>query len=194
MRRLEARAYLHRGLTVVFENEADGQTQTWHYEDGIRAYLVKLLGERGETPVGGEIFYTERTQELDGARIDALLTFPTRIAQSLTGLRVGPRTNVGDKSVFLVQGNGPRGSFANLYFDRQSGLLLRTIRYTPSQIGKVPTQVDYEDYRDVGGIKFPFRWTYTWLDGRDTFEFASVRFNEPIDPAKFGEPIIPPGR
>jgi hypothetical protein len=132
--------------------------------------------------------------ELDGARIDAMLTFPTRIAQALTGLRVGPRTNIGDTSVFLVQGNGPRGAFANLYFDRESGLLVRTVRYTPSEIGKVPTQVDYEDYRDVGGIKFAHRWTYTWLDGRDTFEFTSVRFNEPIDPAKFGEPIIPAGR
>ncbi|MBI2188362.1 MAG: photosynthetic reaction center cytochrome c subunit [Acidobacteria bacterium] len=130
--------------------------------------------------------------ELDGARLDALLTFPARIAQSLTGLRVGPRTEVAGRGVFLVQGSGPRGSFASLYFDRESGLLARVVRYTPSQIGKVPTQVDYEDYRDVGGITFPHRWTYTWLDGRDTFEFADVRFNEPIDAAKFGEPALPP--
>lgn len=130
--------------------------------------------------------------ELDGARIDAMLTFPARIAQSLTGLRVGPRTEAQGRGVFLVQGNGPRGSFASLYFDRETGLLLRVIRYTPSQIGKVPTQVDYEDYRDVGGITFPHRWTYTWLDGRDTFEFTDVRFNQPIDPARFGEPQLPP--
>lgn len=129
--------------------------------------------------------------ELDGARIDAMLTFPARIAQSLTGLRVGPRTEARGRPVFLVQGNGPRGTVASLYFDRESGLLLRVIRYTPSQVGKVPTQVDYDDYRDVGGIKFPFRWTYTWLDGRDTFEFGDVRFNQPIDPAKFGEPLLP---
>jgi hypothetical protein len=112
--------------------------------------------------------------------------------QTLTGLRVGPRTRAQDKSVYLVQGNGPRGSFASLYFDRESGLLVRIIRYTPSEIGKVPTQVDYEDYRDVAGIKFPHRWTFTWLDGRDTFEFADVRFNVPIDPAKFGEPVLAP--
>jgi outer membrane lipoprotein-sorting protein len=52
--------------------------------------------------------------------------------------------------------------------------------------------VDYEDYRDVEGIKFPHRWTFTWLDGRDTFEFADVSFNVPIDPAKFGEPVLAP--
>jgi ubiquinol-cytochrome c reductase cytochrome b subunit len=129
--------------------------------------------------------------ELDGARLDAQLTFPAQIAQSLTGLRVGPRTQAQDKGVYLVQGNGPRGSFASLYFDRESGLLVRVIRHTPSQIGRVPTQVDYEDYRDVGGIKFPHRWTFTWLDGRDTFEFADVKFNLPIDEAEFGEPVLP---
>jgi ubiquinol-cytochrome c reductase cytochrome b subunit len=128
--------------------------------------------------------------ELDGARLDAQLSFPTQIVQTLTGLRVGPRTRAQDKGVYLVQGNGPRGSFASLYFDRESGLLVRIIRYTPSEIGKVPTQVDYEDYRDVAGIKFPHRWTFTWLDGRDTFEFADVKFNVPIDPAKFGEPLL----
>ncbi len=132
--------------------------------------------------------------ELDGARLDALLTFPTQIAQSLSALRVGPRTEAQGKGVYLLQGNGPRGSLATLYFDRESGLLVRIVRHTPSQIGKVPTQVDYEDYRDVGGIKFPHRWTYTWLDGRDTFEFSDVKFNLPIDAAKFGEPLLPAPR
>jgi quinol-cytochrome oxidoreductase complex cytochrome b subunit len=129
--------------------------------------------------------------ELDGARLDAQLSFPAQIARSLTGLRVGPRTNIQGKGVYLVQGNGARGSFVSLYFDRESGLLVRTIRYTPSKIGRVPTQVDYEDYRDVSGIKFPHRWTFTWLGGRDTFEFSDVKFNVPIDPAKFGEPLLP---
>jgi ubiquinol-cytochrome c reductase cytochrome b subunit len=129
--------------------------------------------------------------ELDGAKIDAQLSFPAQIAKSLTALRVGPRTEIGDNAVYLVQGNGPRGSVASLYFDRESGLLLRVIRYTPSKIGKVPTQVDYEDYRDVAGTKFPYKWTVTWLDGRDSFEFTDVKFNLPIDAAEFGEPVLP---
>ncbi|MEA2624010.1 MAG: gyrase subunit [Candidatus Binatota bacterium] len=60
--RLEAKAYLHKGLTVVFTDEAAGDTTTFHYEDGIRAYLAKLVAERGLDPVGGEVFYTERLQ------------------------------------------------------------------------------------------------------------------------------------
>jgi hypothetical protein len=128
--------------------------------------------------------------ELDGARLDALLTFPAQIATALTSLRVGPRTDVRGRDSYLIQGNGERGSFATLYFDRETGLLLRTVRHTPSQIGKVPAQIDYEDYREVAGIQFPHKWTFTWLDGRDTFQFADVRFNGPVDAAKFGEPLL----
>jgi hypothetical protein len=128
--------------------------------------------------------------ELDGARLDAQLSFPAQIARTLTGLRTGPIAELNGKEYYLVQGNGARGAFVSLFFDRETGLLARTIRYTPSQIGKVPTQVDYENYRDVGGIKFPFKWTFTWLEGRDSFDFMDVKFNTPIDPSKFGEPVL----
>jgi hypothetical protein len=128
--------------------------------------------------------------ELDGARLDAQLAFPAQIAHTLTALRTGPVEEVDGKETYLIQGNGTRGSFVSLYFDRMSGLLIRTIRYTPSAIGKVPTQVDYDDYRVVDGMKFPFKWTFTWLDGRDIFDFTDVKFNVPVDQAKFGEPVL----
>jgi len=128
--------------------------------------------------------------ELDGARLDGALAFPAQLTRALTNLRVGPRTDIDGKDVFLLQGNGERGAFVSLYFDQTSGLLVRSIRYTPSKIGKVPTQVDYGDYRDVGGYKYPYQQTFTWLDGRDTFTFSDVKFNVPIDAAKFGEPTL----
>jgi DNA gyrase subunit B len=61
--RLESKAYLHRGLTVVFTDEERDESHTYHYDDGIRAYLAKLLAAKGLEPVGGEIFSIERKQE-----------------------------------------------------------------------------------------------------------------------------------
>ena len=54
------------------------------------------------------------------------------------------------------------------------------------------TQTDYSDYRDVAGIKMPFRWTVAWLDGRSTFELSDVQPNVAIEGAKFARPA--PGR
>jgi len=152
--------------------------------DGRTGWIATPLAVVPKYELGGS--------ERDGARIDAQLSFPAQIRQALTNLRVGPPTTIDDKDVTVVQGNGPNGTLATLYFDDRSGLLVRMIRHGRSPIGRVPTQVDYADYRDVGGIKFPFHWTFAWLDGRDTFEFSEVKLNVPIDPAKFGEPQVSP--
>jgi DNA topoisomerase IV B subunit len=72
--RLEAKAYLHKGLTVTFANEAKGgESHTWHYEDGIRAYLDKLLTSGTKKRVPAETFYAER--EGDGPRIECALAW-----------------------------------------------------------------------------------------------------------------------
>jgi Photosynthetic reaction centre cytochrome C subunit len=126
--------------------------------------------------------------DLEGARLDAQMSFPGQIKQVLGNWRVGSPDSLGDKEVRVVQGTGPKGLLATLYFDMQSGLLLRVVRYTPSPIGRVPIQMDYSDYRDVGGIKFPFKYTFSWLDGRDSFQLSDVKTNAPIDAAKFGKP------
>jgi hypothetical protein len=126
--------------------------------------------------------------DLDGARLDAELSFPSQIKQSLGGWRVGFPTTIDDREVEVVQGTGAGGVLATLYFDRESGLLVRQVRFVGSRVGRLPTQIDYSDYREVAGVKMPFRWTVTWLDGRDTFELSEVQPNVPIDAAKFGRP------
>ena len=150
--------------------------------DGLNGWIATPLAVVRKYSLGGS--------ERDGARLDAQLSFPGQIKQVLTALRVGLPTTINDKDVTVVQGNGPNGTLATLYFDDESGLLVRMVRHGRSPIGRIPTQVDYSDYRDVNGMKFPFRWTFTWLDGKDSFEFDTVRLNVPIDAARFGEPTV----
>ena len=106
----------------------------------------------------------------------------------MTGWRVGNPKTINKRDNNVVQGNGPRGLVATLYFDRETGLLTRVVRYARTPIGRAPTQIDYSDYRDVEGIKVPFRWTMGWLDGLDTYELTEVKLNTPIDAAKFAQP------
>jgi hypothetical protein len=126
--------------------------------------------------------------DLEGARLDALMSFPGQIKTVLNNWRSGAPDSLGDVDVDVVQGSGPKGLLATLYFDRKTGLLVRVVRFTPSPIGRVPIQMDYDDYRDVGGIKFPFKYKFSWLDGRDQFQLSDVKVNVPIDAAKFNKP------
>jgi photosynthetic reaction center cytochrome c subunit len=129
--------------------------------------------------------------DLDGLRIDAELAFPSRIKQVAGQWRVGAASVIGDREVQVVQGTGSGGALVTLSFDAENGLLLRQVRYVPSPVGRLPTQVDYADYRDVAGVKLPFKWTVTWLDGKDTVELKTVEANAAIDAARFAKPAAP---
>ena len=129
--------------------------------------------------------------DLDGLRIDAELAFPSRIKQMATQWRTGLPTVIDDREVQVVQGTGSGGALLTLYFDAESGLLVRQVRYVASPVGRLPTQVDYADYREVAGVKLPFRWTVTWLDGKDTVELKDVRPNTAIDAGRFTRPMPP---
>lgn len=130
-------------------------------------------------------------QFLEAVKVDADLAFPGRIKQALSQWRVGYPTTINDREVEVVQGSSGEGFPVKLYFDKQSGLLVRQVRYTNSPVGLNPTQIDYADYRDVSGVKMPFRWTTTWTDGRSATELSQIQANAPIDAAKFAKPAAP---
>ena len=93
----------------------------------------------------------------------------------------------------VVQGSGPNGMLATLYFDQKSNLLLRMVRYARSPIGRVPTQVDYSDYREVpGGVKMPFQWTVSQTYMQMAINLSEIRPNVAVDAAKFNRPA--PGK
>ena len=64
-------------------------------------------------------------------------------------------------------------------------------RYAASPVGRIPTQFDFSDYREVAGVKMPFHWIMTWLDGRENVELTEIQPNTTIDSAKFGKPAPP---
>src|ERR1043166_5655379 len=129
--------------------------------------------------------------DLDGVKLDAELSFPARIKETLTGWRVGSPTEIDDKTVQVVQAQRPGGALATFYFDMESGLLVRLVRYANSKVGRLPTQIDYADYRDVAGIKVPFHLKITWLDGLEDVTLTDVQVNVPVDAAKFAKPAPP---
>jgi hypothetical protein len=193
-----AKAPDKRTTIILFKKETGRGDQLRTY-DGRTGWVRTPLNVVGEFQLVGS--------DLDGARVDALLSFPGQIKQALTQWRSGPPTTITDLRapssqaslqqdatpaqghvVDVVQGNGPRGMFVTLYFDQKTNLLLRELRYGNSPIGRTPTQIDFADYRDVDGIKLPFRITYAWLDGRDSIVLNEIRTNVPVDEATFGRP------
>lgn len=126
--------------------------------------------------------------DMDGVKLDSYLAFPGRLKEALTELRAGfPTTIIDDREVQVVQAMAG-ASRVKLFFDKQTGLLTRVVRYSKTIVGPVPTQIDYSDYREVGGVKLPFQWRLTWTDGQSMFSLDDLQPNVAIDPAKFAKP------
>jgi photosynthetic reaction center cytochrome c subunit len=174
-----AKAPDQRSTQISYPGHPDRGTSVWSFNgrSGWTSVPRGLLGTFELTGVG-----------LDGSRFEAQLAFPGQIKTILTNWKTGLMESMGDQDYQVIQGSGPRGLLVKLYFDAQTGLLTRMIRFTTSPIGRVPTQIDYSDYRDVGGIKFPFEYSFLWLDGRYTAKLSDIKVNVPIDAAKFGKP------
>ena len=128
---------------------------------------------------------------LDGAKLEAMVSFPADLQQGFNQWRVAA-TVINERDVRVLQGTNPRQPPVNFYFDESSGLLVRLVRLVDTAVGRVPTQIDYSDYRDVDGVKMPFRWTATWTDGQSTTELTEIQPNVAIDAAKFAKPAPAP--
>jgi hypothetical protein len=82
-----------------------------------------------------------------------------RVKELYPQLRRGRPETVAGAECEVLNGTAPGRPAIRLYFDKSSGLLLRMVRYADTPMGRNPTQIDYADYRDAGGVKIPFRWT-----------------------------------
>jgi hypothetical protein len=179
------------GAFQIFAKAPDMRTTSITFKDhpergdSTRTYNGKTGWVKQPRAAVAEYEYTG--SELDGVRMDALLLFPGNLKTDLKGLRTNT-ADLGDKDAELVQGSGPGGTLVTLYFDKKTNLLVRYVRFTKTPAGRAPVQIDYDDYRDVNGVKFPFKYTFSWLDGKDTFEIKDVKTNVTIDPAIFGKP------
>jgi hypothetical protein len=125
---------------------------------------------------------------LDRARLEAIVNFPTALRQTFPRWRTG-RTAIDKREVRIVQGMGEAQALANFYFD-DAGLLVRLVRWTRTPVGFIPTQVDYADYRDVAGVKVPFQRTVTQTYMQMKLELNDVQPNAAIAPAIFARPAV----
>jgi hypothetical protein len=125
---------------------------------------------------------------LDRARLEALVAFPAGLPNAYPHWRVG-RAVLNDEEVTVVQGiDDERQPIANLYF-APSGLLVRVVRWTLTPVGFVPTQIDYSDFRDVAGVKVPFKRVVSQTFMQMTVELTNVQPNVPLDAARFARPM-----
>ena len=175
-------------LTEIYAKVPGQRTVVIHTDNGDATTAVDGRSGWYSAPLRPIPVLTYAAAELGGVKLDAEMAFPGRIKQMFTNLKVGFPAPIGDKDYQVVQGTTPTGTLATMYFDPDTGLLTRMVRYTSSMVGRFPAMSDYSDYHEVNGVKIPYHWTSSWLDGRETYILTDVQMNVAIDAAKFAKP------
>jgi hypothetical protein len=122
------------------------------------------------------------------------------LKEQYSQMSVTGREKIDDREVYVVlgaqassppSGPAPARRTEKLFFDTQTGLLLRRTVLTPTALGLDPEQTDFKDYTDVDGVKLPFTIIVSYLDDSHlgtTRKYIEVKHNVPIEDAKF-EPL-----
>jgi photosynthetic reaction center cytochrome c subunit len=126
--------------------------------------------------------------EVASARVESDIRLPLDMKHIFSELKVGPPEKIGDHEAYVVSGMNSGEIGAKFYFDEDSGLLVRILRYTRSPLGLNPTQIDYADYRAQDGMKVPWQQTIARPNSRFTIQMQEVKFNVPVDDARFARP------
>ncbi|MGB8065911.1 MAG: c-type cytochrome [Candidatus Sulfotelmatobacter sp.] len=153
--------------------------------------VTAFNGHEGWLGMQGHQLREMHSSDLDGAAIDADLHLATHLKQMFSQMEVRESEKIDNHATYEVVGQREGKPPIELYFDQQSGLLVRLVRYGETALGWLPTQIDYADYREVDGVKIPYRWTLARPSGRFTIQIAELQQNVPVDDAKFVKPTVP---
>jgi photosynthetic reaction center cytochrome c subunit len=170
----------------VFTQTPDKRTSVMHLPNGDN--ITAYDGHGGWVAAPGRPVREMSGADLAAAELDADLHFPVHVKKIFGDLSVERKEKIGDRQVYVLSALREGQPPVRLYFDEQSGLLLRLVRYAESPLGRNPTQIDYADYRDAAGVKTPYRWTVARPGGRFSIQVDQMEQNVAIDDAKFAKP------
>ena len=129
--------------------------------------------------------------EVDASQMDAYPQVAMDLRQIFRELRVQQQEKVDGRPSYVVLGIRENHPPVQLYFDQESWLLIRLLRYVDTPLGLNPAQIDYADYRQEGGVMTPFRWTVARPGARFTIQIDQMQQNVPIDDERFAKPAAP---
>jgi len=174
----------------IFSKDPDKRISFTHTPDGDS--VTAFDGHEGWLGLPGHAVREMHGPDIDGASIDADLHFAAHLKGMFSEAQVRGKEKIADHETYVVIGRREGKPPLRLYFDEQSGLLVRLVRFGETPLGRMPTQIDYADYREVDGVKIPLRWTLARPGGRFTIQVSEVKQNVPVDDAKFARPPAPP--
>ncbi|MGC1105960.1 MAG: c-type cytochrome [Candidatus Acidiferrales bacterium] len=111
--------------------------------------------------------------------------------QDYKAKRLRGQAKIGDAMTYVVQATAPDGVVEFLFFDQQSGLLIRRSIRDRTIFGALPVEADYSDFRPTDGVDIPYKITWYTNGQTSSYVIKDVKDNAPVDDSKFAPPQKP---
>ncbi len=149
-------------------------------------------GEKGSVMNGANVRNLTPTEAIEAKRSWDELFNVIKVKMS-PGMRSGGVGKVGERDANIVE-RVTDSNTERYYFDAQTGLLLRKITINQTVLMPFPEQLDFEDYRDVDGVKVPFTIRYSGIDTFNSWTrtFTEIKRNTVVEDTLFAIPVAPP--
>ena len=136
------------------------------------------------------------TQQRSSIMRDSELYQGNRIKSRYSDVKVEGKEKIGEHDSYVVVGTSPESTREEFFFDVRTGLLLRRHIVEQTIFGGFQIQADFEDYREIGGVKIPFivRWYSpggAWGTKVST-KILTIQQNVPIEDEQFNGPPSTP--
>ena len=152
--------------------------------DNLMAYGATAGWARAGTTAPRDL----RKAEADGAMLEDPYNLPALLKQTLLEPKMERPAVLRGHEVFVVSGKTRNLPKVDAYFNKDTGMLERLVYFNDTLFGQYPTQIDYRDFRDVGGRKVPYEWVISQTRNREfTYAMQTVKA-APIEDAKFAKP------
>src|SRR5271157_6301254 len=164
-----------------------------------KQYMVTDLSSFGQSRRGfnGAVGWEDNPQvglrditgsELAAMKRDADFYGAIKLKELYPKMTVKGKESVNGHDAYVIEATPPDGAAETMYFDADSGLLVRTQREGEGPNGKVTIDTTFSDYREVDGVKLPFVMHISMGDFAFVIKLNEVKHNVPIDDAKFDKP------
>jgi hypothetical protein len=134
----------------------------------------------------------ESVRKLGGGALSELVRIADiykdmRIKERRPGLKVIGKEKIGDKDCYVLEAPVSQNTTEKLFFDTATGLLKRRLTLMETKVGVVPERFDFDDYRDVDGVREPFSVDMYYVDPwvSQIRQYTEIKHNVALDDSIF---------
>jgi hypothetical protein len=188
-------------IEIPAMNNLSGTVEIHEKAPNLMLAVINLGGAAFEQGFDGNVGWSDNPRdglrelsggELDDARREANFYHAVELKKNYTKMTVTGIEKVDEHDTYAVEATRAEGAPDRIYFDTQSGLMVRSVNQRNTSDGVTEFTADVDNYTEVDGVKLPFTVRQTSASATFIIRFTEVHHNLQLTDGQFAKPPAEP--